>query len=298
MSGAGRTVPEPRGERHALGRRGPAMDRGVAVAIGVVALLLVVAVVGVARMPAEERRARIAVLRAEGGLRRARRARDRLIVAAEREVGRVEQRYSTQLAELDRRIVALEDPRGPRLDAFGPVTLYALRLVTPAGDVPIDGVEADVDAEGSLSVHKRTTLTRLAVGGALLGPLGAVLALGFPKRRTVDGRELYLLIEAGPASCALQVDPDAGPQVRAFALRINAAASDASRRRGAIAAELAAARAELAATREDTSALDVAREALAAARADAAALAAIADAERVVAAARAALAAIEYGARS
>lgn len=271
------------------------MDRGVLIGVGVLVALLVVAVVIVARMPAEERRARIAVLRADRGLRRARAAHERLIRTAEREVARVEQRYSTQLAELDRRIVALEDPRGPWLDAFGPVTLYALRLVTPAGDVPIDGVEADVDAEGTLSVHKRTTLTRLAVGGALLGPLGAVLALGFPKRRTVDGRELYLLIEAGPASCALQVDPDAGPEVRAFALRIDAAAADAGRRRGAIAAELAAARAELDATREDTSALDTARAALAGARSDATALAAIADAERALAAARAGLATVEDG---
>ena len=269
------------------------MDRGVLFAVGVLVALLLLTTVLVARMPADERRARIAVLRAEGGLRRARAAHGRLVRAAEREVARVEQRFTSQLAELDRRIVALEDPRGPRLDAFGPVTLYALRLVTPAGDVPIDGVEADVDAEGGMSVHRRTTLTRLAVGGALLGPLGAVLALGFPKRRTVDGRELYLLLEAGPASCVLQVDPDAGPQVRAFALQVNAAAADAHRRRGAIAAELAAARAELDATREDTSALDAARAALASAHADGSALAAIADAERGVAVARATLVGVE-----
>lgn len=269
---------------------GAAVDRGVMIGIAVLGVALLAVVIAVVRMPADERRARIAVLRADSGLRRARAAHERLIRAAERDVARIEQRHSTRIAELDRRIVALEDPRGPRLDAFGPVTLYALRLVTPAGDVPIDGVEADVDTEGALSVRRRTTLTRLAVGGALLGPLGAVLALGFPKKRTVDGRELYLLIEAGPASCVLQVDPDAGPQVRTFAVQVNAAAGDAPRRRGAIAAELAAARSELDATREDTSALDTARAALAASRVDVDALHAVAEAERTVGAARATLA--------
>jgi hypothetical protein len=269
------------------------MDRGLIVGLGVAGLLLVVAVVILVRIPPEERRARLDVLRAERALRRARSAHERLVRTAEREVARVEQRHSSQLAALDRRIVALEDPRGPRIDAVGPVTLYALRLVTPAGEVPIDGVQADVDAEGQLSVKRRTTLTRLAVGGALLGPLGAVLALGFPKRRTVDGRELYLLLEAGAASCVVQVHPDKGAQVRGFAVQVNAAAADAPRRRGAIAAELASARAELVATREDTSSLDVARESLAVARSDARALGAVADAERAVATAREALAVLE-----
>ena len=269
------------------------MDRGTVVSLGVAAALLLVATALLVRMPAEERRARIALLRAERALRRARAAHERLVRTAEREIARVERRHSAQLAALDRRIVALEDPRGPRIATLGPIALHALRIITPAGEVPVDGVAADVDAEGTLDVRKRTTLTRLAVGGALLGPLGAVLALGFPKRRTVDQRELYLLIEAGPASCVLQVHPDKGAEVRGFAVQVNAAAADAARRRGAIAAELAAARAELAAMREDTSALDVARDALAAARADAAALAAVADAERAAAAARDALAALD-----
>lgn len=151
------------------------------IGLGVLALLAVVATIVVVRMPRDERRAHVTVIRAEHGLRRARRAHERSVDAAQREVGRVERRHSTQLAELDRAIVALEDPRGPRLDAIGPITLFALRLVTPAGEVPIDGVEADVDTEGSVRVHRRTTLTRLAVGGAVLGPIGAVLALGFPR---------------------------------------------------------------------------------------------------------------------
>jgi len=240
-----------------------------------VAIVMLVPVVLLVRMPAAERQARVGVIRADLALRRARIAHAGLVRAAERGVRSVERTHSSRLAALDQRIIALEDPRGARLDTFGPLTLHALRIVTPAGEAPLDGAEATVDSAGALSERKRTTLTRLAVGGALLGPLGAVLALGFPKRTKVDGRELYLLIEAGAASCVVQVRPDDGARVRAFATQVNAAASLVDQRRARTAAELAATRAELAAVREDHAALDVARERLAAARTDPDALAAI-----------------------
>jgi hypothetical protein len=259
------------------------MDTGTAVAIALVVLAVLVPVALVARMPAGERRARVGVVRAAIALRRARAAHAVLVRTAERGVRSVERTHSSRLAELDRRIVALEDPRGVRLDAYGPVTLHALRIITPAGEAPLDGAEASVDTAGALSERKRTTFTRLAVGGALLGPLGAVLALGFPKRKKVDGRELYLLIEAGAASCVLQVQPDDGARVRTFATQINAAATLVAQRRAQTAAELAAARSELAEVREDHSALDEARERLAAARSDTAALVAIGHAEQALA---------------
>ena len=253
----------------------------VAIALGVLAVLVPVALV--ARMPAGERKARVGVIRAGIALRRARAAHAALIRTAERGVRSVERTHSSRLAELDQRIVALEDPRGVRLDAYGPVTLHALRIVTPAGEAPLDGAEASVETAGALSERKRTTLTRLAVGGALLGPLGAVLALGFPKRKKVDDRELYLLIEAGAASCVLQVQPDDGARVRAFATQVNAAAMLVAQRRARTAAELAAARVELAEVREDHSALDAARDRLAAARTDTAALVGIGRAEQALA---------------
>jgi len=259
------------------------MDTGTVVAIVLGVLAVLVPVVLVARMPAGERRARVGVIRAGIALRRARAAHAALIRTAERGVRSVERTHSSRLAELDQRIVALEDPRGVRLDAYGPVTLHALRIVTPAGEAPLDGAEASVDTAGALSERKRTTFTRLAIGGALLGPLGAVLALGFPKRKKVDDRELYLLIEAGAASCVLQVQPDDGARVRAFATQINAAAAHVAQRRTRTATELAAARLELAEVREDHSALDAARERLAAARTDTAALVAIGGAEQALA---------------
>jgi hypothetical protein len=198
----------------------------------------------------------------------------------------VEREHSSTVASLDRRIVMLEDPRGAQRDRLGPVTLYELRIVTPAGEVPLDDVQATVDTAGNLTEKKRTTLTRLAVGGAVLGPLGAILALGFPKRTKVDDRELYLLIEAGPASCVLQVRPDDGARVRAFAVQVNASATAVAARRSVIAAELAVTRRRLAEVREDHTALDAARARLGEARSDDAALAAIVRAESDLARAR------------
>lgn len=274
------------------------MDTGttLTIVIAVATVLVLGAVVaGIARMAPAERRARIDLLRAALALRRARTRHALLIRRAQRGVTRVERDHSSTLATLDRRIVALEDPRGRQRDSFGPVTLYELRIVTPAGEARLDGAEAEVDTVGALTERKRTTLTRLAVGGAVLGPLGAILALGFPKRTKVDGRELYLLIEAGPASCVLKVRPDDGARVRAFAVQVNASATVVASRRDRIAVELADARRQLDAVREDHTALDAARERLGEARGDTDALAAVARAEADLAASRTRLADVRPG---
>jgi hypothetical protein len=263
----------------------------VAVAVVVILGVVTVAVRSLLRIPAEVRRAHLDVARATSGLRRARAGHARTVRAEQSALRRAERAHSAAVAALDRRVAALEDPRGRRIASIGPVTLHELRILTPAGEVDLDGVEATVDTAGGLSESKRTTLTRLAVGGLVLGPLGAILALGFPKRRTVDTRELFLLVEAGPASCVVQVRPDDGATVRAFAVQVNAAAAAVAARRIAIADELAGARKALGETREDLSTLDAARSRLAAARTDATALAAVAAAEVTLAAARERLAA-------
>jgi len=249
--------------------------------------VLAYGVVRVARLPAESRSAAWALLWARIARDRTRAAHAVAIRRAELGVRRAERQQSSAIAAIDRRIVELEDPRGRRIDAFGPVTLHELRIITPAGEAPLDDVEVTVDSAGNLSVTKRATLTRLAVGGLVLGPLGAVLALGFQKRRTIDNRELYLLIEAGPASCVLQVKPDTGAAVRAFAVQANAAAASVGRARSRIAGELMAARAQLAATRGDVASLEAARDRLAGARTDARLLGAIAEATSELATARA-----------
>jgi len=260
----------------------------VMLAVGAVLLLsLVVVGVRVARLPAAARSAGWALLRARLELVRARGAHAAAVRRAAFGVRRSERQHSSAIAAVDRRIVALEDPRGRRIAGFGSVVLHELRIITPAGEASLDDVEATVDSAGDLSETKRATLTRMAVGGLVLGPLGAVLALGFQKKRTVDHRELYLLIEAGPASCVLQVKPDTGAAVRAFAVQVNAAATGVARTRARIAAELTSARTELAAAREDVSALEAARGRLAKVRSDVRLLGAVTAAQEELAAARA-----------
>ncbi len=265
------------------------MGTGAAFAVAVGAVLLVIAAffaVRLVRTPAATRTAGWAMLRARISLARARASHRAAVRRADLGVRRAERRHTAAIARLDRRIVELEDPRGSRVVAFGPVVLHERSLITPAGEVALDGVEATVDSAGNMSVTKRATLTRLAVGGLVLGPLGAVLALGFQKKRTHDDRELYLLIEAGPASCVLQVKPDAGTSVRAFAVQVNARARGIVQIRAQVAAELTDVRARLAATREDVSGLDAARQRLVAAHQDVRLLGAVSDAQARLAGAR------------
>jgi hypothetical protein len=262
---------------------GASLDSAVLAMLG---LALLAALVRWVLLPSQARRAGRDWLRAQRALLRARRRSAAAVGSAQLRVWWAERRRTSAIAAMDRRIVELEDPRGRRIDGFESVLLHEFRIITPAGEVGLEEVRATVDTAGALSETKRATLTRLALGGLVLGPLGAVLALGFQKRRTIDHRELYLLIEAGAASCVLQIGPDAGPRVRAFAMQINAAATSVSEVRERRTAELTAARASRTATHGDLTDLERARTRLAAARSDPRLQAAVMSARGAVAEAR------------
>jgi hypothetical protein len=215
--------------------------------------------VALRRPPEEVRRARRDRRRAARAARRARRSRRRELGAADRAVAAAERARAEQLAQLQGRIATLEDRRGKRVADFGGCFLHEFVLLTPGGEVPLDAVEASVDTAGNLSVTKRATLTRMATGGLLLGGLGAVLSLGFQKKEQQDTRELYLLLDAGPASVVIQADPDAGAEVRRFASAVNAFVSDVAARRQRRAQELATTRAERVRVEADRSAIEAAR---------------------------------------
>ncbi len=84
-----------------------------------------------------------------------------------------------------------------------------------------------MDTAGALThgVRSRRTLTRIAAGGVVAGPVGA-LAGAMLKKQTnvkVDSRELYLLID-GPDWAVLQrCNPRSATAVRRFAQAINQA---------------------------------------------------------------------------
>jgi hypothetical protein len=211
------------------------------------------------RPPHDVRSARRARRRAAWRARRAGWSRRWELAAADRAVTAAERGHAKRLAQLQEHIALLEDPRGKRVADFGGCFLHEFVLVTPGGEVPLDAVEASVDTAGNLSVTKRATLTRMATGGLLLGGLGAVLSLGFQKKEQLDTRELYLLLDAGPASVVIQADPDAGAEVRRFASAVNAFVSDVAARRQRRSQELATTRAERVRVEADRSAIEAAQ---------------------------------------
>lgn len=212
--------------------------------------------VALRRPPEHVRSARGERVAAAQQARRAGRARRRELRDADRRVSTAERSRIARLTELEQQLRELGDPRGRRLADFGGCVLHEFVLVTPGGEVVLDRVEASVDTAGNLSVTKRATLTRMAAGGFLLGGLGAVLSLGFQKKQQQDTRELYLLLDAGPASVVIQAVPDAGPEVRRFASQVNAAASDVAARRDRRQHEFEAARGERADVSADRSAIE------------------------------------------
>lgn len=207
------------------------------------------------RPPEHVRLARGARVAAAQQARRAGRARRRELRDADRRVSMAERARTERITELEQQLRTLGDARGRRLADFGGCVLHEFVLVTPGGEVALDQVEASVDTAGNLSVTKRATLTRMAAGGFLLGGLGAVLSLGFQKKEQQDTRELYLLLDAGPASVVIQAVPDAGPEVRRFASQVNAAAFDVAARRDRRQQEFAAARDQHADVSADRSAI-------------------------------------------
>jgi Short C-terminal domain len=79
-----------------------------------------------------------------------------------------------------------------------------------------------VDTAGNLAIGKRATLTRMATGGLLLGPLGAVIGgAGFKKDKQYDTWELYLLVEAPEFESIGEFEPQYGAQVREFAVDVH-----------------------------------------------------------------------------
>ena len=84
-------------------------------------------------------------------------------------------------------------------------------------------MDAAVDAAGNLAVTKRSTLTRMAAGGVLLGPVGLLGGGMMKKTQKHDTRELYLLIETPTFVAALACKPDDGAKVRAFAAKVKTA---------------------------------------------------------------------------
>lgn len=171
-----------------------------------------------------------------------------------------------------------------KVGGYGSVTLYEHVLTTPQGTInlEVESVTASVDTAGALLESRRSTLTRMATGGLLLGLPGLIAGGMAKKKETSDNRELYLLIESSSVAAIVPCKPDDGARVRQLAASINTASRGAGARaaqRSQLVAQwsqyvedmrrqrldaIARAEAEVEATRADTHRVDAAREATAA----------------------------------
>jgi hypothetical protein len=153
-----------------------------------------------------------------------------------RRVRAAERAFRNRKEELERRFkpfeqeVALAEKVGRQLIAS--VTGLDGSVVAHENSITINGktfvmnasVRASVDMGGNFFHHSRSTLTRMAAGGFLFGPVG-VLAGGMVKKATThDLRELYLLVEGDEFAAAITCNPNGGPAARQAAAAINQAA--------------------------------------------------------------------------
>lgn len=85
-------------------------------------------------------------------------------------------------------------------------------------------VRATVNSSGNFFQHSRSTLTRMAAGGALFGPVGALAGGMVKKTKTHDTRELYLLVESDEFAAVITCNPNDGQSAQRAAAAINNAA--------------------------------------------------------------------------
>jgi hypothetical protein len=205
---------------------------------------------------------------AKARVKAAEKARSNAVREAQKKLDAARQARQVRINTATTRLRAAEDPHGRRVGAYQGIVLFERFISTPQGAGPIKGATATVDTAGNLAVTKRPTLTRMAAGGILLGPLGAVGSLAFQKRKDVDARELYLVVETEQFAAVVQCPPDQGMQARQFAAAIVTAARRFEADEPTRLQTIDWAHAEIAAANADTAAIDAAAQDLADVEAD------------------------------
>lgn len=126
---------------------------------------------------------------------------------------------------LQRTRSGLADPKGQFLAGYHGINLWEFWVSTPTGEGHVAEARATCDTASNMVVSQRATLTQMATGGLLLGPLEAILSLGFQKKKVEDYRELYVLIESLSCAGLGECPPDVGAEARKFVKAVNLAAS-------------------------------------------------------------------------
>ncbi|MHB1020701.1 MAG: hypothetical protein ACYC1R_10945 [Coriobacteriia bacterium] len=119
-----------------------------------------------------------------------------------------------------------------KLGSLAGLTLFEHALATPSGTVNLEAeqVRVAVDTAGNLMQSQRASLGRVAAGGLLFGPAGAIVGGMFKKSQTHDNRELYILVESDIVAAVAQCDPDKGGEARQFVAKIQTTAAGAPAR--------------------------------------------------------------------
>lgn len=174
-----------------------------------------------------------------------------------------EKDHAKAVDQVRKSLAALEDPNGRRLGRYQGVTLYERAIKTPDGTARLTGAKASVDTAGNLAMTQRHTVTRFVAGGALLGPVGALGSVFFPKSKKHDTRELYLSIHTEQFASLIVCKPEEGAKARQFALQINSASSQAPRLEAERPVTIAAAREALEHATANTTAIQACQSELA-----------------------------------
>jgi hypothetical protein len=151
----------------------------------------------------------------------------------------------------------------------GTISANELMISINGASYPLDSsISARVDTAGNFATSSRTTFTRVAAGGLLFGPVGAIVGASAKKNKSHDLRELYLLVEGPEFAAMLTCNPDHGSRVRQFATALKQAGLAAPQVLAHRVGQIEIANAALAAETANVEALDSAATALAATRLD------------------------------
>lgn len=147
---------------------------------------------------------------------------------AEKDFSRLEKEMEAKSAE-GRRAIREADSHGRnKVIAYsgidGELILHEHNILIKGKLFPVTNtLRAEVSRTGEFSTSSRTTLTRLAAGGLLFGPVGALAGGMLKKGKTHDLREVYLVIESDAFAAVITCGPNGGMRAQQIAAEINTA---------------------------------------------------------------------------
>lgn len=146
---------------------------------------------------------------------------------ADKAVRAAEKQHAKAVAAKRKELAAALKPQARQ--RVGPLVLTDSTVLINGREYSLTpGTKARVDTAGNLAAYSksRSTVTRMAAGGMLLGPAGLVAgaAARKSKDRVKDVRELYVLIESEEWAETVRLDPDQGEAARRLVQQLNLAA--------------------------------------------------------------------------